>query len=218
MVCTDGYVTVAEAARILSGNGDTIDPSNVSRYLARFPVIPSKRSGRYRLVDLAALIEHRRTNVFVADKQTARGSEVALGPTAPAPTPLRTEPDPPEPVSADGDSSLAEINKQIKQLDLRRRQREEDLADGKVITADEVLVLVSTAMRTLVAEFERQEVGIAQKFGRDVSIEFRKARKAAQAKASAELIELAKQAMPSALAAQLTNQSVESDETREPTI
>jgi hypothetical protein len=223
MSSTDAWVTVAKAAEVLTARGDEIDPSNVSRYLARYPVIPSERRGKFRMVDLAALIEHRRTNVFVADKQAARGTEAAASPpvvaaSAPVVVQPKAEPEPLELTAPDGDSSLADINKQIKLLELRRRQREEDEADGKVIPSDEVLVLISTAMRTMVAEFERQEVNVAQKFGRDVSIEFRKVRKAAQAKAAAELIEMAKKNMPAALAAQITNQSVESDEPQEQTV
>lgn len=205
----DVYVTVAKASEILTAQGDVIDPSNVSRYLARNPTIPSERRGKCRMVDLAALILHRRDNAFVADKRAARGTAgfVDPGHLTSSETARLAE----RLVSAKKDTSdfalqsdpiddsgIGDINRQLKLLELQRRQREEDVADGKLVPAHDVEMLICAAMRSMISEFERHEVTVAQMFGKDVAIEFRKARKQAQSVASGKLAELAKSNLPTA--------------------
>ena len=79
-----GWVTVAAAAAELTRAGDTIDASNVSRYLARNHDIPQEKEGKFRFVDLAALRAHRSTSVYVADKREQRDLEPMRTPVAPA--------------------------------------------------------------------------------------------------------------------------------------
>lgn len=196
-------VTVGEASAFLTANGDPITPSNVSRYLARFPQIPQEKKGKFRYVDPLALKKHRDENVLVGEKQSARGL------TAPPPfaltpaTPHQQRPaDIAEdlPIAADPGSplqqaALAHRKLQIRELELNLAERE-----GHLVPDQEVLALVTGAMQALIGELERQESDIAGRYGREVAAEFRKARKAAQARASARLIELARQHLPPALA------------------
>lgn len=188
------WVTVADAAKALTAAGDTIDASNVSRYLARHADIPSKKEGKFRRVDLKSLAEHRKVNIFVADKQSARGIEA--GGDAPAPLlPMQGS----SVAADDSDPSLGDVNLALKKLDLRQKQRDQDLADGKVVPDTEVLTLISTVLQSFVAALERQEATIAQQYGREVAARFRQCRKAAQADAARRLGELAKKHLPAAL-------------------
>ncbi len=189
------WVTVADAAARLTEAGDKIDASNVSRYLARHADIPSRKDGKFRYIDLMALAAHRKVNVFVADKQTARGIEHAERPAALLA--LLQQPAAPD----EADPTLAGINLALKKLDLRQKQREQDLADGKVVPDHEVLTLISTVLQTFVAALERQEATVAQQYGREVAARFRQSRKAAQADAARRMGELASKHLPSALAA-----------------
>lgn len=188
------WVTVAEAARLLTAAGDKIDASNVSRYLKRFRDIPQKREGKYRYADLTALIEHRSTNVQVADKQASRSLQPASAPTA--------EPDAPAAETSDGpdEGSLGALNLALKQLEFRKRKREEDLADGTVVQASEVLQLISGTVHALISGLETGEAAIAQRFGREIAADFRKNRKTAMASASTHLGDLARKHLPAQLA------------------
>lgn len=216
-------VTIAKAAELLTKAGDPITAPNVSRYVERWgESIWSEKRGRTRMVDLAELIEHRRTNVQVADKQSARGVELAPSPVIPA----AVVPPPPAPVATPEDApddcadpeSLGELNRALKQLELRKRKREEDLADGSVIAADEVLRLISTALATMVTGFEQQEPVIAQRFGRDTASAFRQCRKNAQAQAARTLIDLAKRCLPETMIAAVEEAASVPPEENEPEI
>lgn len=197
-------VTIAKAAELLAKAGDPITAPNVSRYVERWgEAIWSEKRGRTRMVDLAELIEHRRTNVQVADKQAARGVELAPQPAAALVPAVPAPAAPPEDAPEDGadPESLGELNRALKVLELRKRKREEDLADGSVIAADEVLRLISTALASMVTGFEQQEPVIAQRFGRDTASAFRQCRKNAQAQAARALIDLAKRCLPETMIA-----------------
>lgn len=200
-------VTIARAAELLTASGDQITAPNVSRYVERWKeLIWSEKRGRERLVDLTELIEHRRTNVQVADKQSARGVQPLL-PTPAVPSPAAPQ-TPASPVALTEDDpegvepgSLGDLNLALKKLELRKRQREEDLADGSVIGADEVLELISTTLGAMITSFEQQEPIIAQRFGREIAAAFRKSRKDAQLQAGRVLKDLAQKLLPENLIA-----------------
>lgn len=198
-------VSIAQAAAALTAAGDRITPSNVSRYVERFKeAIPSRKEGRVRLVDFVALAEHRNTNVRVSDKQFARGVEVAPPPILPA-----LEIAPPLPVqatagSAEGaidpeEGTLNDIQRALKILELRKRQREEDLADGQVVPSKEVLELLSVLAMTIFTGWEQQEPLYAQRFGRDAAAAFRKTRKDVQASTSRTLLDIVRRHLPANL-------------------
>jgi hypothetical protein len=190
------WVSVAEAARLLSASGDKIDASNVSRYLARFPAIPTRKDGKFRMVNLDALLAHRAENVQVADRQAARGMMVAAAPPLqPALVAPSAEPEQDAPAG----SPMQAINLQIKELELRRKKREEDLADGTVIAAAEVIALISATMTAFVGALARQEVEFTQRHGKVIGSEFRRARKSAQADAARHLSDLANKHLPAAM-------------------
>lgn len=193
-------VSIAKAAQLLSAAGDQIDPSNVSRYLARHPDIRTEKRGREKLVDIIALAGHRQTNVFVADKQTDRGLFPEAKPalpvaSTPSVTPVTAE-DVGEPAAPD---ALKDINLELRKIELARKRREEDLAAGRVIADKEVLTLISTVIGTVNASLERQEPGVAQQFGREVATVIRRMRKAAMADAAGRLAELAQRHLPPTL-------------------
>lgn len=188
-----GFVTVAQAAAELTRRGDKIDASNVSRYLARNPDIPSRREGRCRFVDLAELILHRSGNSQSASRRDAL-APVAVG---------VDDEDGSVGLPVGIASEIQQANLRIKQLEVRKREREDALDVGALVPADQVLTVVNTAMAALVSELERQEVEIAARFGRDISAAFRRARKDAQQKASEKLALAAKAAMHANVAEQL---------------
>jgi hypothetical protein len=190
-------VTVAKAAELLSAAGDKITAPNVSRYLDRHQTIKTERKGRTRQVDIVALASHRQTNISVVDKQSGRGLEPeALKIAAPVADELLLSPD-------DGDAeTIADINLELRRIELRRKTREEDIAAGRLVPDREVLTLISTVIMTVTASLERQEAGIAQQFGREVSTAFRRTRKAAMAEAAGRLADLAKRHLPPTLAPQ----------------
>ncbi len=186
----EGWVSVAQAASALSAAGDAIDASNVSRYLARFAEIPQEKHGKYRFVDLARLVEHRGTNVLVGEKRASRDIE----PPAHAVRAAEAEEFQP--------SGINTANLRLKQLQIE--ERELDMAEraGKLVPDSEVLAVVNGVVLAMLAELERQETSIAVRFGREVAAEVRKARKAAQARASAKLIEEARRYLPAHLTRQ----------------
>lgn len=195
-------VTIARASELLTAAGDKITPPNVSRYVDRFKEsIWSEKRGRKRLVDLIELMEHRKQNVRVADKQISRGIDPQPGtipPVAVAAPPLSAiayeADDPPADAGQDAAArGVGALNLALKELELRKRTREEALADGSVIEAGEVLELISTTLGVMVTSFEQQEPIIAQRFGREIAAAFRKCRKDAQIQAAKTLADLAQQ-------------------------
>lgn len=204
-------VTVAQAAAILTKAGDQIDPSNVSRYLARFPEIPQRKVGKFRYVGIAELMRHRNTNVMVSEKRGTRG--FATEPAASAPKPpkygpvgslLSFESDGEEgtnPESPRGSNALNEANLQFKRLQIRNLELDQAEREGTLVPDSDVIAIASSTLEAFVKALEQAEVEMTQTFGREVGIAFRKARKGAQAHAARELIEMAKKFLSPSLAA-----------------
>lgn len=181
-----GFVTVAEAAAELTRRGDAITAPNISRYLDRNTDIASEKIGKFRYVDLAALILHRSGNV---QSHSKRASVLA-----PAPSPLVLDEAPDETGGANGSGisrAIQEANLRLKQLQVRDAEREEQLAVGELVPAAEVLSLMTQVAQVFLSEFERAEVSMAAQFGRPIATAFRKVRKEAQAKAADRLSRLA---------------------------
>lgn len=211
-------VTIAKASELLTKSGDPITPPNVSRYVERWKeFIWSEKRGRERLVDLTELIAHRRENNLVADKQMARGVEQTQTQAAPvvlpfAPPPA-SAPAATEEAGEDGEpGSVGELTLALKKLELRKRQREEDLADGTVIAAAEVLLLISGTLGAFITAFEQQEPIIAQRFGRDTAAAFRKCRKDAQSSAARVMKDMATKHLPENLRASAGEAAAEQEE------
>lgn len=60
----DGWISITEAAARLAAAGDIVDRSTLSRYLKQHgEALPLREEGKARLVEFAALAEHRRENV-----------------------------------------------------------------------------------------------------------------------------------------------------------
>lgn len=183
-----GWVSVADAARALTATGDPIDASNVSKYLLRNPTIPQERRGKYRYVDLAELIMHRGGNA----QSVARRDDIA--PVEPA-ADLDADGSPLPPGIA---SEIQQANLRLKQLQVRDKEREDALAVGDLVPAEDVLAVINGVMQTFVTELERVEMSIASRHGRVVAADFRKARKDAQTAAAGKLrTAAAKQLHPS---------------------
>lgn len=174
-----GFVTVAQAAAELTRRGDKIDASNVSRYLARNPDIASRKEGRCRYVDLAALILHRSGNTLSIGRRD-------MVPEDAAPTGLDDDGGG-VPLTPGIASEIQQANLRLKQLQVRDKEREDALAEGDLVPAADVLAVINGVMQTFVTELERVEMSIATRHGRVVAADFRKARKDAQAAASAKL-------------------------------
>ncbi|WP_292045851.1 MULTISPECIES: hypothetical protein [unclassified Brevundimonas] len=175
-----GFVTVAQAAAELTRRGDKIDASNVSRYLARNPDIASRKEGRCRYVDLAALILHRSGNTLSIGRRD-------MVPEDAAPTGLDDDDGGGVPLTPGIASEIQQANLRLKQLQVRDKEREDALAEGDLVPAADVLAVINGVMQTFVTELERVEMSIATRHGRVVAADFRKARKDAQAAASAKL-------------------------------
>ncbi|MBX3480098.1 MAG: hypothetical protein KF842_06835 [Caulobacter sp.] len=196
-------MTVAEAAQALSRAGDRIDASNVSRYLARFRDLPQEKIGKFRFVDLNALARHRQTNVLVGEKQAARDMpepQLVLQPR-PSARVSRVDDDEADEI-APASSELNQANVHLKRLKIREAELDLAEREGHLVPDSEVMVLVSGVLQTLVSELERGETALASSHGREVAAAARRIRKAAQAKASEKLIELAKRHLPAHLAVQ----------------
>ena len=197
-----GFVTVAQAAAELTRRGDRIDASNVSRYLARNPEITSRKEGRCRHVDLAALILHRSGNLQSASRRDTM---------APVEIDMELEDEGGIGLPVGIASEIQQANLRIKQLEVRRREREDALEVGDLVPAEQVLTVINTVMATFVSELERAEVGIAALHGRAVSADFRKARKEAQRAASVKLALVAKAEMHATVAEQVMDQPQDLD-------
>lgn len=187
----EGWVTVAAAAAALTKAGDRIDASNVSRYLARNSDVPQRREGKFRFVDLAALMKHRNTSIFVADKRDARDLAPTFEP-GPSVTALANA-SPVEDIPNEGGSALQQANVELKLIELRRKQREEAVEQGQFIPAEDLQAVVMGMMEAFTSELSRQEVALSAKLGREAGAEIRKAHRAARSAASARLIEAARE-------------------------
>ena len=100
-------------------------------------------------------------------------------------------------------SEIQQANLRIKQLQVRRAEREDALEVGDLVPAEQVLTVINTVMAIFVSELERAEVGIATLHGRPVAADFRKARKAAQSAAAAKLVMASKAEMHATVAEQV---------------
>lgn len=189
-----GWVTVAAAAAALTSAGDKIDASNVSRYLARNPAIGQERIGKYRYVDLAALFAHRNTSLFVADKRQSRGLALVEAGSEHPPS------DQPSVVS-----TITGVNVELKQLELRRKLREDAIESGALIPADEVRTICVGVLEAFAAELARQENHLTAKLGRDVGMQIRKAHRAARAAACSQMIAVASSEVPRPDLAEVTS-------------
>lgn len=190
-----GWVTVAAAAAELSRAGDTIDASNVSRYLARNRDIPQEKDGKFRLVDLAALKAHRSSSVYVADKREHREHE-----------PMRTavaspRPDDEDDTPAPPNSAMVQTRLEIQQLELRKRQREEAVEHGRMVPAEDLQTVVAAMMGAFTAELSRQETSLTAKFGAQVGSAVRLAHREARAAAAKRLKAAAEEILHPAAAA-----------------
>lgn len=194
-----GFVTVAEAAAELTRRGDAITAPNVSRYLDRNTDISSEKAGKYRYVDLAALIMHRSGNV-----QSHAKRDAAL----PSPAPASVVED--DGAEGGGSNSsgisraIQEANLRLKNLQVRDAEREDQLAEGELVPAADVLSVVTMSLQAMISELERAEVSIAARHGRAVATDFRKSRKEAQAKAAEQLTRMAKKHLHPVVATQLS--------------
>lgn len=193
-----GWVNVAAAAAELTRAGDTIDASNVSRYLARNPDIPQEKDGKFRFVDLAALKAHRSTSVYVADKREQRDLEPMRTPVASA-RPVDEDDDTPAPAN----SAMAQTKLEIQQLELRKRQREEAIEHGRVVPSEDLQTVVVAMMAAFTAELARQETALTAKFGAQVGSAIRLAHREARTKAAARLKAAAQEVLHPAAAAEI---------------
>ncbi|ADL00688.1 hypothetical protein [Brevundimonas subvibrioides] len=188
-----GWVTVVAAAAALTEAGDRIDASNVSRYLARNPDIGQEKVGKFRYVDLVALKAHRNTSLYVADKRQARDLDapehVPLGRAVVQMADLEED----APVS--GGSAIANANLELKQIELRKRLREEALETGALVHAEEVRTICTGMLEAYAAELARQEGQLTAKLGREIGMQIRKAHRAARMAAVNRMIEAAGQQM-----------------------
>lgn len=197
-----GFVTVAQAAAELTRRGDRIDASNVSRYLARNPEIASRKEGRCRYVDLAGLIVHRSGNLQSASRRDT---------VAPATLDMDLGDESGTVLPPGIASEIQQANLRIKQLEVRKREREDALEVGDLVPAEQVLNVINNALATFVSELERAEVGIAALHGRGIASDFRKARKDAQQAASVKLAQTAKAEMHASVAEQVMDQQQDPD-------
>lgn len=198
-----GWVTVVDAAAALTAGGDPIDASNVSRYLARNPDIPSSKAGKFRFVDLQALKAHRSTSLYVADKRVARDLEDFI------PTPAAAEPA--RPADYDDDtpekpgSPLTAGKIELQQIELRRKRREEEVEAGNLVPVEDLQAVVSAMIGAFVGELARQEQALLNKYGREVGLAVRQAHRAARAAATRQLITAANEQLHPAAATSVTN-------------
>ena len=200
-----GWVTVADAAAALTKAGDPIDPSNVSRYLARNDDVPSQRHGKFRWVDLEALQRHRSGSIFVAEKRDARGVEPATAVRTPAAPPMSFyEDDDGEESGGQGGGSateeLRQANLALKQIELRRRLRDEAIEDGRLVPAEDVQAVLTAFTEAIKGELARQEMAIQTRMGREVAVEVRKANRQALLAASRRLVAAAQEHLKPAAA------------------
>lgn len=192
-----GWVTVAAAAAELSRAGDTIDASNVSRYLARNPDIPQEKAGKFRFVDLAALKAHRSSSVYVSDKREHRELEPMRTPVAPQ----RADDDDDGPTPPN--SAMAQTKLEIQQLELRKRQREDAVEHGRMVPAEDLQTVVLAMMGAFTAELARQETALSAKFGAQVGAAVRLAHREARAEAAKRLKAAAEEILHPAAAAEV---------------
>lgn len=186
------FVTLAQAAASLAETGDKVHVSNLSRYLDRFPEIPSEKQGKFRFVHLRRLRRHRTENPGVAASAQAPELfesdevEVELEPQAHGGALKRSHK--PE---TDGFSAMGDANLRTKLLKIREQELDLAEREGTLVPAQEVQTLLNAVVQTFVGELQRQEATFGLAHGRPAASDFRKAVKTAQQAASDRLIGLA---------------------------
>lgn len=197
-----GWVTLAAAAAALTEAGDPITAPNVSRYLDRNPEVPQEKGAKFRFVDLEALKAHRSSSVFVAEKREARDLGELDRPRA-AFAPARATDQDEETTDRPG-SPMAQAKLEAQLLDLKRKRREDEIEEGRLVPVEDLQTVISGMMGAFTAELARQEAAFTLKYGADVGVAFRKAVRDARAKAAERLKAAAEEVLHPKAAAQAT--------------
>ena len=151
----DAWISIAEAARRLTEEGDRIERSSLSRYLKQHAeALPLRPAGRQKLVNYPSLKAHRGENIRIdgvdAMPQAAGGD--------------RTDRAQPETPRLNGAARKALAEAEMRELDLAERR-------GELTPAVEVERAVSNALALMLASFERavdtEATSLSARFGWD---------------------------------------------------
>lgn len=149
------FVSIAEAARRLTAEGDAVERSTLSRYVTRYAdALRPARSGRDTLVDFEALRRHRRENIAL---------------------PARLERADAEPYREARSAHAAKHRKE--EADATLREIELERALGTVCPVSEVERAAQDAVAILAAEEDRQVTRFADLCARATGADSRVVRK-----------------------------------------
>jgi hypothetical protein len=152
-----GHVSVTRCAALLTEAGDKIDRSALSRYCDTHG-LKLPKVGKEVLVDFEAVQAHRSANY--TRQVMSGGVEV---PEATSPAPAAAAQVVPIPTAADP-------ARELKQLQLRREQREEALAEGNLTTVAEVDAGAAEAIVEMRAAFAAARATEAEKLAAELGV------------------------------------------------
>lgn len=161
------HVSVSRCAEMLAAAGDVIDRSALSRYCDTHG-LKLGRVGKEVMVDYEAVRAHRADNY---QRQVMSGG-VELPPANPVremapPAPLATVTAIPE---------RSDPARELKQLELRRRQREEAIEEGQLTGVAEIDAGAAEAIVEMRSAFAAARADFAERLGAELGIQPEKVR------------------------------------------
>jgi hypothetical protein len=184
------FASISKAAELVSAaEGQPVERSTLSRYIKRYAAsIEQRREGRETLIDVDALIEHRKINIRVE-----RGS---------------TEPYKADRRIASSKERKGEIDVRRAEIELEEAEEERARKRGEIVSVAELVQAADAAVKAMAAALDEAESDAAAEIAKQTRSEPRHVRPGLRTLKRAAL-----KAFRDALMAALPSQSPEVDDT-----
>lgn len=149
------FCSISKAAEIVSATeGQPVERSTLSRYIKRYASdIEQRREGRETLIDVDALIEHRKINIRVE-----RGSS----------TPYQADRR-----IASSKERKGEIDVRIAEIELEREEEKRSRERGEIVSVAEVIEAADAAVKAMSAALDEGESDAAAEIAKRTRSEAR---------------------------------------------
>lgn len=153
------WISITDAAELLSRAGDAVDRSTLSRYLKQHSeALPLRREGKSNLVEIGALAAHRAENVRLRKPAT---------PLAAPPTGASTGDSRFKGSQSDGAARKAQADAEMREMDLAERRGELTLvAEVDKGARDAIALMLSAFDRAI----DTEAASVSVKYGWDERI------------------------------------------------
>lgn len=151
------WISITEAATRLSGAGDPIDRSTLSRYLKQHgEALPLRADGKSNLVNYEALVAHRGENIRIRPA-AAKAPAAGIGRTSHAMTRFAGS-------QSDGAARKAQADAELREMDLAERRKQlTPVSEVDQAGRDAVALMQSAFERAI----ETEAASLSLKYGWD---------------------------------------------------